>query len=186
VAEADEHQRYLHLRRLNVGILGHLMGVFVAWRCNAEGLKYAKAEIQKRARFWERPEADRHWNRAQPGSEKGPAVRGRLPELGELMMDDAQTGNESCGITPRERPDARGCLRVTTIRLRGRLAVQRRQTVPEIPEQGAVVRKREASHAAEPQVVVVRGTEQAVESPLSNLVLFTSPLNTLKWPVGAK
>ncbi|MBT9393853.1 fumarate reductase/succinate dehydrogenase flavoprotein subunit [Hymenobacter sp. NST-14] len=82
--------------------LGHLMWEYCGMSRNAEGLRYAKAEIQKlRREFWSDLKLVGTENEMNQALEKAGRVADFL-ELGELMMDDALDRNESCGGHFRE------------------------------------------------------------------------------------
>ncbi|WBA42264.1 fumarate reductase/succinate dehydrogenase flavoprotein subunit [Hymenobacter canadensis] len=82
--------------------LGHLMWEYCGMARNAEGLKYAKAEIQKlRKEFWSDLKLTGTETELNQALEKAGRVADFL-ELGELMMDDALDRNESCGGHFRE------------------------------------------------------------------------------------
>ncbi|MFD2786655.1 fumarate reductase/succinate dehydrogenase flavoprotein subunit [Hymenobacter rubripertinctus] len=82
--------------------LGHLMWEYCGMSRNAEGLRYAKAEIQKlRREFWSDLKLAGTENEMNQALEKAGRVADFL-ELGELMVDDALDRNESCGGHFRE------------------------------------------------------------------------------------
>ena len=82
--------------------LGHLMWNYCGMSRNAEGLRFAKAEIQKlRAEFWQDLRITGTGEELNQTLEKAGRVADFL-ELGELMMDDALDRNESCGGHFRE------------------------------------------------------------------------------------
>ena len=82
--------------------LGHLMWDYCGMSRNAEGLRFAKAEIQKlRAEFWQDLRITGTGEELNQTLEKAGRVADFL-ELGELMMDDALDRNESCGGHFRE------------------------------------------------------------------------------------
>lgn len=82
--------------------LGHLMWEYCGMARNAEGLKHAKAEIQKlRKEFWSDLKLSGADNELNQALEKAGRVADFL-ELGELMVDDALNRNESCGGHFRE------------------------------------------------------------------------------------
>lgn len=82
--------------------LGHLMWDYCGMSRNAEGLRYAKAEIQKlRQEFWQDLRITGTGEELNQTLEKAGRVADFL-ELGELMMDDALDRNESCGGHFRE------------------------------------------------------------------------------------
>ena len=69
---------------------------------NAEGLRYAKAEIQKlRKGFWSDVKVVGTGEEMNQALEKAGRVADFI-ELGELMVDDALARNESCGGHFRE------------------------------------------------------------------------------------
>jgi succinate dehydrogenase / fumarate reductase flavoprotein subunit len=69
---------------------------------NAEGLKYAKAEIAKlRKEFWQDVKVVGNGEEMNQALEKAGRVADFI-ELGELMVDDALNRNESCGGHFRE------------------------------------------------------------------------------------
>lgn len=82
--------------------LGNLMWEYCGMARNAEGLKYAKGEIQKlRKEFWSDLKLTGTDGELNQALEKAGRVADFL-ELGELMMDDALDRNESCGGHFRE------------------------------------------------------------------------------------
>ena len=82
--------------------LGHLMWEYCGMARNAEGLRYAKAEISKlRAEFWRDVRVTGAGAEMNQTLEKAGRVADFL-ELGELMVDDALNRNESCGGHFRE------------------------------------------------------------------------------------
>ena len=82
--------------------LGHLMWEYCGMSRNAEGLRHAKAEIQKlRQEFWRDVKVVGTGEELNQTLEKAGRVADFL-ELGELMMDDALARNESCGGHFRE------------------------------------------------------------------------------------
>ncbi len=82
--------------------LGHLVWEYCGMSRNAEGLRYAKAEIQKlRHEFWQDLKLTGSGAEFNQALEKAGRVADFL-ELGELMMDDALDRNESCGGHFRE------------------------------------------------------------------------------------
>jgi succinate dehydrogenase / fumarate reductase flavoprotein subunit len=82
--------------------LGNLMWEYCGMARNAEGLKYAKGEIQKlRKEFWSDLKLTGTESELNQALEKAGRVADFL-ELGELMMDDALNRNESCGGHFRE------------------------------------------------------------------------------------
>jgi succinate dehydrogenase / fumarate reductase flavoprotein subunit len=82
--------------------LGHLMWEYCGMARNAEGLKHAKAEIQKlRREFWQDVKVVGSGEEMNQALEKAGRVADFL-ELGELMVDDALNRNESCGGHFRE------------------------------------------------------------------------------------
>jgi succinate dehydrogenase / fumarate reductase flavoprotein subunit len=82
--------------------LGKIMWDYCGMARNEEGLKYAKQEIRKlRAEFWENVNVLGANEEMNMSLEKANRVADFL-ELGELMVDDALTRNESCGGHFRE------------------------------------------------------------------------------------
>jgi succinate dehydrogenase / fumarate reductase flavoprotein subunit len=82
--------------------LGHIMWEYCGMARNAEGLKHAKAEIQKlRREFWQDVKVVGSGEEMNQALEKAGRVADFL-ELGELMVDDAFNRNESCGGHFRE------------------------------------------------------------------------------------
>ncbi|MBJ6143751.1 fumarate reductase/succinate dehydrogenase flavoprotein subunit [Hymenobacter sp. BT559] len=82
--------------------LGHIMWEYCGMARNAEGLKHAKAEIQKlRREFWQDVKVVGSGEEMNQALEKAGRVADFL-ELGELMIDDAYNRNESCGGHFRE------------------------------------------------------------------------------------
>ncbi|WP_310393980.1 fumarate reductase/succinate dehydrogenase flavoprotein subunit [Hymenobacter sp.] len=82
--------------------LGHLMWEYCGMSRNEEGLRHAKAEIQKlRQEFWRDVKIVGSGEEQNQTLEKAGRVADFL-ELGELMMDDALARNESCGGHFRE------------------------------------------------------------------------------------
>ncbi len=82
--------------------LGHIMWEYCGMARNAEGLKHAKAEIQKlRREFWQDVKVVGSGEEMNQALEKAGRVADFL-ELGELMVDDAFSRNESCGGHFRE------------------------------------------------------------------------------------
>ncbi|MFD1871814.1 fumarate reductase/succinate dehydrogenase flavoprotein subunit [Hymenobacter bucti] len=82
--------------------LGHLMWEYCGMARNAEGLKYAKAEIAKlRKEFWSDVKVLGNGEEMNQALEKAGRVADFI-ELGELMVDDALDRNESCGGHFRE------------------------------------------------------------------------------------
>jgi succinate dehydrogenase / fumarate reductase flavoprotein subunit len=82
--------------------LGHVMWEYCGMARNAEGLKHAKAEIQKlRREFWQDVKVVGSGEEMNQALEKAGRVADFL-ELGELMVDDALNRNESCGGHFRE------------------------------------------------------------------------------------
>ncbi|GAB2778367.1 succinate dehydrogenase / fumarate reductase flavoprotein subunit [Hymenobacter luteus] len=82
--------------------LGHLMWEYCGMARTAEGLQYAKAEIQKlRREFWSDLKLVGTEAEMNQALEKAGRVADFL-ELGELMVDDAYHRNESCGGHFRE------------------------------------------------------------------------------------
>lgn len=82
--------------------LGHLMWEYCGMARNAEGLKYAKAEIAKlRKEFWQDVKVVGTGEEMNQALEKAGRVADFI-ELGELMVDDALNRNESCGGHFRE------------------------------------------------------------------------------------
>ncbi|MVN79191.1 succinate dehydrogenase (quinone) flavoprotein subunit [Hymenobacter sp. HMF4947] len=82
--------------------LGHVMWEYCGMARNAEGLKHAKAEIQKlRREFWQDVKVVGTGEEMNQALEKAGRVADFL-ELGELMVDDALDRNESCGGHFRE------------------------------------------------------------------------------------
>ncbi len=82
--------------------LGHIMWEYCGMARNAEGLKYAKAEIQKiKKEFWTNVKVVGSGEEMNQALEKAGRVADFI-ELGELMVDDALDRNESCGGHFRE------------------------------------------------------------------------------------
>jgi succinate dehydrogenase / fumarate reductase flavoprotein subunit len=82
--------------------LGHIMWEYCGMARNAEGLRHAKAEIQKlRREFWSDLKLVGTEGEMNQALEKAGRVADFL-ELGELMIDDAYNRNESCGGHFRE------------------------------------------------------------------------------------
>ncbi|MBO0360597.1 fumarate reductase/succinate dehydrogenase flavoprotein subunit [Hymenobacter sp. BT186] len=82
--------------------LGHIMWEYCGMARNAEGLRHAKAEIQKlRREFWSDLKLTGTETEMNQALEKAGRVADFL-ELGELMIDDAYNRNESCGGHFRE------------------------------------------------------------------------------------
>jgi len=82
--------------------LGHLMWEYCGMARNAEGLKYAKAEIAKlRKEFWSDVKVVGNGEEMNQALEKAGRIADFI-ELGELMVDDALNRNESCGGHFRE------------------------------------------------------------------------------------
>ena len=82
--------------------LGHLVWEYCGMSRNAEGLRFAKGEIQKlRQEFWRDVKVVGTGEELNQTLEKAGRVADFL-ELGELMMDDALARNESCGGHFRE------------------------------------------------------------------------------------
>ncbi|RZK24507.1 MAG: fumarate reductase/succinate dehydrogenase flavoprotein subunit [Hymenobacter sp.] len=82
--------------------LGHLMWEYCGMARNAEGLKHAKAEIQKlKKEFWTNVKVVGTGEEMNQALEKAGRVADFI-ELGELMVDDALDRNESCGGHFRE------------------------------------------------------------------------------------
>ncbi|WP_035567587.1 fumarate reductase/succinate dehydrogenase flavoprotein subunit [Hymenobacter sp. IS2118] len=82
--------------------LGHIMWEYCGMARNAEGLRFAKAEIQKlRTEFWSDVKVVGTGEELNQTLEKAGRVADFL-ELGELMIDDALARNESCGGHFRE------------------------------------------------------------------------------------
>ncbi|RSK33873.1 fumarate reductase/succinate dehydrogenase flavoprotein subunit [Hymenobacter metallilatus] len=82
--------------------LGHIMWEYCGMARNAEGLRHAKAEIQKlRREFWSDLKLVGTESEMNQALEKAGRVADFL-ELGELMIDDAYNRNESCGGHFRE------------------------------------------------------------------------------------
>ena len=82
--------------------LGHIVWEYCGMSRNAEGLRHAKAEIQKlRKEFWSDVKIVGSGEEFNQTLEKAGRVADFL-ELGELMMDDALARNESCGGHFRE------------------------------------------------------------------------------------
>ncbi|QJX47891.1 fumarate reductase/succinate dehydrogenase flavoprotein subunit [Hymenobacter taeanensis] len=82
--------------------LGHIMWEYCGMARNAEGLRFAKAEIQKlRREFWSDLKLAGTEAEMNQALEKAGRVADFL-ELGELMIDDAYNRNESCGGHFRE------------------------------------------------------------------------------------
>jgi succinate dehydrogenase / fumarate reductase flavoprotein subunit len=82
--------------------LGHIMWEYCGMARSAEGLKHAKAEIQKlRREFWSDLKLVGTETEMNQALEKAGRVADFI-ELGELMVDDALDRNESCGGHFRE------------------------------------------------------------------------------------
>jgi succinate dehydrogenase / fumarate reductase flavoprotein subunit len=82
--------------------LGHIMWEYCGMARNAEGLKHAKAEIQKiKKEFWTNVKVVGTGEEMNQALEKAGRVADFI-ELGELMVDDALDRNESCGGHFRE------------------------------------------------------------------------------------
>jgi succinate dehydrogenase / fumarate reductase, flavoprotein subunit len=82
--------------------LGKIMWEYCGMGRNAEGLAIAKKEIRSiRAEFWSNVRVPGSSNDMNPELEKALRVADFL-ELGELMVDDALSRNESCGGHFRE------------------------------------------------------------------------------------
>ena len=82
--------------------LGHVMWEYCGMARNAEGLKHAKAEIQKiKKEFWTNVKVVGTGEEMNQALEKAGRVADFI-ELGELMVDDALDRNESCGGHFRE------------------------------------------------------------------------------------
>ena len=82
--------------------LGHIMWEYCGMARNAEGLRHAKAEIQKlRREFWQDVRITGTGEEMNQALESAGRVADFL-ELGELMVDDALDRNESCGGHFRE------------------------------------------------------------------------------------
>jgi len=82
--------------------LGHIVWEYCGMSRNAEGLRHAKAEIQKlRKEFWSDVKIVGSGEEFNQTLEKAGRVADFL-ELGELMMDDALARDESCGGHFRE------------------------------------------------------------------------------------
>ncbi|MBC8083790.1 MAG: FAD-binding protein, partial [Hymenobacter sp.] len=82
--------------------LGHIMWEYCGMTRNAEGLQHAKAEIQKlRREFWSDLKLAGTDTELNQALEKAGRVADFL-ELGELMIDDAYSRDESCGGHFRE------------------------------------------------------------------------------------
>jgi succinate dehydrogenase / fumarate reductase flavoprotein subunit len=82
--------------------LGHIMWEYCGMARNAEGLRHAKAEIQKlRREFWSDLKLTGTDQELNQMLESAGRVADFL-ELGELMIDDAYDRNESCGGHFRE------------------------------------------------------------------------------------
>jgi len=83
-------------------VLGHIMWEYCGMARNAEGLTFAKAEIQKLKReFWQDLKLTGTNEELNQALEKAGRVADFI-ELGELMIDDALDRNESCGGHFRE------------------------------------------------------------------------------------
>ncbi|MFD1469448.1 fumarate reductase/succinate dehydrogenase flavoprotein subunit [Hymenobacter caeli] len=83
-------------------VLGHIMWEYCGMARNAEGLTFAKAEIQKLKReFWQDLKITGTNEELNQALEKAGRVADFI-ELGELMIDDALDRNESCGGHFRE------------------------------------------------------------------------------------
>ena len=109
-AQADVEARVQKLMSINGTrtpddfhkILGHIMWEYCGMARSAEGLRHAKAEIQKlRREFWSDLKLVGTENEMNQALEKAGRVADFL-ELGELMVDDALDRNESCGGHFRE------------------------------------------------------------------------------------
>jgi succinate dehydrogenase / fumarate reductase flavoprotein subunit len=111
-AEADQAVRERQAKLLGIKgnrtpdefhkVLGHIMWEYCGMARNAEGLRHAKAEIQKlRAEFWQDLKLTGSGEEMNQALEKAGRVADFL-ELGELMVDDALNRNESCGGHFRE------------------------------------------------------------------------------------
>ena len=82
--------------------LGLIMWEYCGMARNAEGLRYAKAEIQKiKKAFWSDVKVVGTGEEMNQALEKAGRVADFI-ELGELMVDDALNRNESCGGHFRE------------------------------------------------------------------------------------
>ncbi len=82
--------------------LGHIMWEYCGMSRNEEGLKKAKAEIQKlKEDFWSNVKVIGSNEELNQSLEKASRVADFI-ELGELMIDDAQDRSESCGGHFRE------------------------------------------------------------------------------------
>jgi len=82
--------------------LGHIMWEYCGMARNAEGLRHAKAEIQKlRKEFWSDLKLTGTNEELNQALENAGRVADFI-ELGELMVDDALHRNESCGGHFRE------------------------------------------------------------------------------------
>ncbi|OWP62991.1 succinate dehydrogenase flavoprotein subunit [Hymenobacter amundsenii] len=82
--------------------LGHLMWEYCGMSRNAEGLRYAKSEIQQlKKEFWSDLKLAGTETEMNQALEKAGRVADFI-ELGELMVDDALDRNESCGGHFRE------------------------------------------------------------------------------------
>ena len=83
-------------------ILGHIMWEYCGMARTAEGLTHAKAEIQKlKKEFWSDVRVVGSGEEMNQALEKAGRVADFI-ELGELMVDDALSRNESCGGHFRE------------------------------------------------------------------------------------
>ncbi|MCI1189206.1 fumarate reductase/succinate dehydrogenase flavoprotein subunit [Hymenobacter sp. DH14] len=83
-------------------ILGHIMWEYCGMARTAEGLKHAKAEIQKlKKEFWSDVKVVGSGEEMNQALEKAGRIADFI-ELGELMVDDALNRNESCGGHFRE------------------------------------------------------------------------------------
>ncbi|OGX88180.1 fumarate reductase/succinate dehydrogenase flavoprotein subunit [Hymenobacter glacialis] len=82
--------------------LGHIMWEYCGMARNAEGLQFAKKEIQRlRKEFWSDVRVAGTGEELNQTLEKAGRVADFI-ELGELMVDDALARNESCGGHFRE------------------------------------------------------------------------------------
>ena len=82
--------------------LGHVMWEYCGMARNAEGLRFAKAEIQRlRKEFWSDVRVSGTGEEFNQTLEKAGRVADFI-ELGELMIDDALAREESCGGHFRE------------------------------------------------------------------------------------
>ncbi|OGX88031.1 succinate dehydrogenase flavoprotein subunit [Hymenobacter lapidarius] len=82
--------------------LGHVMWEYCGMARNAEGLRFAKTEIQRlRKEFWSDVRVAGTGEELNQTLEKAGRVADFI-ELGELMIDDALARNESCGGHFRE------------------------------------------------------------------------------------